>query len=63
MFYRPPTTNDYDKAIKTLIKEKCEVEVKLERIKEIIKTYEFNDDFKITLIKTILKEDENEQYI
>lgn len=60
MSYRQPTIKDYEEAISKLVTKKCGLENKINKVKEIINSYEFNDDFKLLIISELLKEDENE---
>ena len=53
--YKAPTPTDYESAITRLAQEKVELEIKLSEIKHIIGLYEFDDVFKIALIKRALK--------
>ena len=49
--YKPPT----ESAITRLASEKVELEIKISEIRNIIGLYEFDDVFKIALIKKVLK--------
>ena len=53
--YKAPTPTDYESAITRLVQEKVELEIKISEIKNIIGLYEFDDVFKIALIKKALK--------
>ena len=53
--YKAPTSTDYEAAISKLAQEKVELEAKLEEIRNIISLYDFNDTFKLALIKKALK--------
>ena len=55
--YKAPTPTDYESAITRLVQEKVALESKLDEIRNILSLsfHEFDDVFKIALIKKALK--------
>lgn len=53
--YKAPTPTEYESAITRLAQEKVELEIKLSEIRNILALYEFDDVFKLALIKKALK--------